>query len=140
MAIKKGDKIKVDYTGTLYAGTVFDSSEGRGPLEFVVGSGQLIKGFDDAVVGMKKGEEKTVKLNSAEDYGEHNSSFAKKVPRSQLPLDQEPKLGMTLGLNLPDGRQLPALITEVNDAEITIDFNHPLAGKNLTFKIKIVEC
>ncbi|MFH2028790.1 MAG: peptidylprolyl isomerase [Nanoarchaeota archaeon] len=140
MAIKKGDKIKVHYTGKLDDGTVFDSSDGRDPLEFEVGSGQIIKGFDEAVIGMEKDQEKEIKLPSDQAYGQVNPDLLKKIPKDKLPKDQEPKPGMVLGIQTPDGQQIPAKITEVDDKDITIDLNHPLAGKNLNFNIKIVEC
>jgi len=140
MAIKKGDKIKVHYTGKLDDGTVFDSSDGRDPLEFEVGSGQIIKGFDEAVIGMEKDQEKEIKLPSDQAYGQIDQDLLKKIPKDKLPKDQEPKPGMVLGIQTPDGQQIPAKITEVDDKDITIDLNHPLAGKNLNFNIKIVEC
>jgi len=142
MAVKEGDKIKVEYTGTLEDGTEFDSTAKHGgqPLEFEVGSGQLIKGFDNAVMGMEKDEEKEITLQPDEAYGQPNPEMVKKVPRNQLPQDQEPKVGMILALGTPDGKQFPAKITEVTDEEVSIDLNHPLAGKVLTFKIKVVEC
>jgi FKBP-type peptidyl-prolyl cis-trans isomerase 2 len=140
MTIKKGDKIKVEYTGTLEDGTVFDSSEKQGkPLEFEVGAGQLIKGFDEAVVGMKKGEEKEITLEPKDAYGDPNPQLVKKVPREQLPKEPEPKPGMMLALATPDGKQFPAMIKEVDEKEVSIDLNHPLAGKKLKFKIKIVD-
>jgi len=140
MTIEKGNKIKVEYTGTFEDGEVFDSSEKHGqPLEFEVGSGQMIKGFDEAVVGMNKDEEKEITLKPEEAYGENNPDLKKKVPREQLPKDQDPQVGMILGVSLPNGQQFPAKIVEVNDKEVTIDLNHPLAGKTLKFKIKIVE-
>ena len=139
MAVKKGDKIKVDYTGTLDDGTVFDTSEGKEPLEFEAGSGKVIKGFDEAVIGMEKGQEKEVKIECKDAYGEPNPELMQKIPRYQLPKDQEPKPGMILGLKTPDGQQFPARIAEVSDKDITVDLNHPLAGKNLNFKLKIVE-
>jgi len=140
MPVKKGDKIKVDYTGTLEDGTVFDSSEKHGkPLEFEVGSGQIIKGFDEAVVGMEKGDEKEIKIEPAEAYGEPNPEMVKKVPKDKFPTDKEPKQGMMLVMGLPNGAKIPAKIVEVGDKEITLDLNHPLAGKTLNFKIKIVE-
>ncbi|HLD80289.1 MAG TPA: peptidylprolyl isomerase [Candidatus Nanoarchaeia archaeon] len=140
VSVKKGNKVKVDYTGTFDDGTVFDASEKHGqPLEFEVGSGQVIKGFDDAVMGMKKGEEKDITLPPAEAYGELKAELHKKVPRKQLPQDQEPKIGMILSVGLPNGMQFPAKIVEVTKEEVTIDLNHPLAGKTLHFKIKVVD-
>ena len=139
MTIKKGDKVKIEYTGKLDDGSVFDSSKGKNPIEFEVGGGHVIKGFDDAVVGMKKDQEKEIKLKPDEAYGERNDELIKKIPKSQLPKDQEPKPGMMLGIQTPQG-QIPAKITSVDEKDITIDINHPLAGKNLNFKIKVVEC
>lgn len=138
MAIKQGDKVKVDYKGTFDDGTVFDTSEGKAPIEFQVGSGQLIKGFDDAVIGMEKDQEKDISLEPAQAYGEPRPELMQKVPRTALPKDQEPKVGMTMVLNSPQG-QIPARISEVTDNDITLDLNHPLAGKKINFHIKIVE-
>lgn len=140
MALKKGDKVKVEYTGTLDDGSVFDSSEKHGkPLEFEIGAGMIIPGFEKAVMEMKKGEEKEIKLTSSEAYGDPNPDLVKKIPKEQLPKDKEPAPGMILIINLPNSQQVPARITEVSDKEVTIDLNHPLAGKNLNFKIKLVE-
>tara|TARA_Y100000310_G_scaffold94955_1_gene92779 strand:+ start:15331 stop:15756 length:426 start_codon:yes stop_codon:yes gene_type:complete len=139
MAIKKGDKVKVEYTGTLDDGTVFDSSEGREPLEFEAGTGKVIKGFDDAIVGMEKGEEKSVKIESKDAYGDYNPELTKKIPRDQLPKEQEPKAGMVLMVKTPQGQQFPVKIKEVSDKDITVDLNPPLAGKNLNFKLKVVD-
>jgi FKBP-type peptidyl-prolyl cis-trans isomerase 2 len=138
MTIKKGDKVKVEYTGTL-DGTVFDTSEGREPLEFEVGSGQVIKGFDNAVIGMEVGEEKEVELPPSEAYDEYDPNLLKKIPMDKLPPGEEPKPGMVLELKTPDGIHFPARITEVAEKEITIDLNHPLAGKTLIFQIKVVD-
>ena len=139
MAIKTGDKIKVDYTGTLEDGKVFDTSEGKHPLEFEVGSGMLIKGFDNAVIGMEKGQEKEIKLEPKDAYGDYNPALEKAIPRDKLPVDQEPKPGMMIAIGTPDGQQIPSKITKVDEKEITLDLNHPLAGKTLTFKIKVVD-
>ncbi|MHA1362598.1 MAG: FKBP-type peptidyl-prolyl cis-trans isomerase [Candidatus Freyarchaeota archaeon] len=137
MPVKKGDRVKVEYIGMFDDGTVFDSSEGKSPLEFEAGSGQIIKGFDEAVIGMEKGEEKEFKIEPKNAYGERNPELVRKIPRDQLP--PEAQAGMLLMLRTPDGMQIPAEITEVTDEEVTIDLNHPLAGKNLNFKIKIVD-
>ncbi len=139
MPIKNGDKIKVEYTGTLEDGTVFDTSEGREPLEFEAGSGQVIKGFDDAVIGMEAGEEKKVELPPSEAYGEYDPNLIKKIPLDKLPPGETPKPGMVLELRTSDGIGFPARITEVAEKEITVDLNHPLAGKNLIFQIKVVD-
>lgn len=139
MAVKKGDKIKVEYTGTFDDGTVFDSSEKHGqPLEFEAGGQQVVKGFDDAVIGMEEGEEKEIKLEPKNAYGDHNPELVKKLPRDQLPPEPEPQKGMMLAVSLPNGGQVPATIVDVTDKEITIDLNHPLVGKTLNFKVKIV--
>ena len=140
MEVKKGNKVKVDYTGTFDDGTVFDASDKHGqPLEFEAGSGQVIKGFDDAVMGMKEGEEKKIVIPAKEAYGEVKAELNKKVPRKQLPQDQEPKVGMILAVGLPNGQQFPARIVEVTTEDVTIDLNHPLAGKTLHFRIKVAE-
>ena len=140
MEVKKGNKVKVEYEGKLDDGTVFDASSKHGkPLEFQVGSGMVIPGFDNALVGMKKGEEKEVTIKPEEGYGKPNPEMVKKVPKDQFPKDKEIKPGMMLAIGLPTGQQIPAKIAEVGDKEITLDLNHPLAGKTLKFKIKVVE-
>ncbi len=142
MEIKKGSKVKLDYEGTLEDGTVFDSSkhgDHSHPLEFEAGAGQMIKGFDEAVMGMKVDEEKTFKLTPEQAYGSPNTQLVQKIPRDKLPKEPEPQVGMMLAFAGPDGKQFPAKIKEVNDTEIVIDLNHPLAGKTLNFKIKILE-
>jgi FKBP-type peptidyl-prolyl cis-trans isomerase 2 len=139
MPVKKGDKVKADYTGTLDDGTVFDTSVGKQPLEFEAGAGKLIKGFDNAVMGMEVGEEKDVKIESKDAYGEPNPELTQKVPKEHLPKEPEPKEGMMVLMKSPDGQQFPARIAKVEDKEVTLDLNHPLAGKNLNFKIKIIE-
>ena len=139
MAIEKGNKVKVEYKGTLENGDEFDSSEKHGqPLEFEVCSGMMIKGFDEAVIGMEKDEEKNIKLTPEEAYGQINDKLIQKIPKTQLPPEQEPKVGMVLGVKLPDGQQIPARITQVNETDVTLDLNHPLAGKTLNFWLKVV--
>jgi len=140
MEVKKGDKVKVEYTGTFEDGTVFDSSEKAGKLlEFEVGSGQIIKGFDTAVIGMEKGQEKEIKMGSKDGYGDYNPSLVRKIPKDKFPPEKEVKAGMMLALNAPNGQQIPVRVKEVTNSEVVLDLNHPLAGKNLTFKIKIVD-
>ena len=139
MPVKKGDKVKVEYKGTLDDGAVFDTSEGKAPIEFEVGAKKVIPGFDNAVVGMEKGEEKEVKIKPEEAYGILRPDLVKKIPRTVLPKDQEPKPGMMLMMTTPDGKQFPTRLTEVTDKEVTLDLNHPLAGKTLNFKIKLVD-
>lgn len=138
MVIKQGDKVKVEYKGTLDDGTVFDTSEGREPLEFEVGSGQIIKGFDEAVVGMDKDQEKDINIKCDDAYGQPRPEMVQEIPRDKLPAEPAPQVGMGLMLNTPQG-QIPAQIAEVSDDKVKIDMNHPLAGKNLNFNIKVVE-
>lgn len=139
MTVKKGNEVKVDYIGSFDDGTVFDKSESREPLEFEAGSGHVISGFDDAVIGMKKGQEKKIQIESKDAYGDVNPELLKNIPKSALPKEPEPKAGMMLAIGTPDGQQIPARITEVSDDDITIDLNHPLAGKRLNFLIKLVD-
>lgn len=137
---KDGDTVKIEYTGTFDDGSVFDSSEKHGkPLEFTLGSGQVIKGFENAVRDMKKGEEKNINLKPEEAYGYPKPELMQKVPRNQLPKEQEPKKGMMLAVKLPNGYQMPARISDVTNTDVTIDLNHPLAGKTLNFKIKMAD-
>ncbi len=139
MAIEKGNKIKVEYEGKLEDGTVFDSSKTHGqPLEFEAGSGQVIKGFDEAVIGMNVDEKKELHIKCLDAYGERNPELVQKVPKDKFPGDKKVEKGMMLGLKAPDGSQFNAMVTEVTDTEIALDLNHPLAGKNLNFNIKIV--
>lgn len=137
--VKQGDKITVEYIGSLEDGTVFDSSKNHEkPFEFKVGEGSIIEGFDQAVVGMKVGEEKEVKIPPENAYGHYNSELVKDLPRNVFPENQELNPGMMFVMTLPDGRQVPVRIAKVDDEKITVDLNSPLAGKTLVFKIKIV--
>ncbi len=140
MPIKDGDTIKINYTGTLDDGTVFDSSENHDqPLEFTVGSGQVIPGFEEAVRGMETGEEKEFRIEASEAYGEPNPDLKQTVPRSLLQSDTEINEGMMIMVSTADGQQMPARIAEITDEEITLDMNHPLAGKALNFNIMVLE-
>ena len=136
--VKKGDTVAVHYTGTLDDGSVFDSSEGREPLHFQVGSGQVIPGFDSAVIGMSEGDETTVTLAPADAYGEYSEQFVIRANRSDTPPDIVPEIGMELTLHQEDGSQIGVAITEVTDTHVVLDANHPLAGKALTFRIQLV--
>tara|TARA_B100000959_G_scaffold95597_1_gene101408 strand:+ start:85 stop:612 length:528 start_codon:yes stop_codon:yes gene_type:complete len=138
---KKGDNVSIEYEGSLEDGTVFDSSKKHGePLEFIVGSGRVIPGFDKAVTGMKLMEEKKFTLQPSEAYGEKNQKLTHKVLRSGLPPKPEPKPGMGLMMDGgPGGASRRAMITEVTKEYIVIDMNHPLAGKALTFAIKLIK-
>lgn len=135
---KKGDKVKVHYTGKLTDGTVFDSSRDREPLEFEVGGGQMIAGFDKAVDGMKVGESKVAKFSSTDGYGEKNEDMVFTVPKDQLPPEIKPEEGQQLSMQHPSGQQIPVVVTKVEENEIVIDANHPLAGKELEFDIELV--
>jgi len=137
---KAGDTIKVDYVGKLDDGSVFDSSEGHGrPLEFEVGKGQVIKGFDDAVMGMGEGEEKEISISPSDAYGDHDPTLVQKVPIEIFPQDAKLVPGLLFEAGLPTGEKVPAMITAVDDNTVSVDLNHPLAGKTLNFKIKIKE-
>lgn len=135
--VEKGHFVKVKYTGTFTDGTVFDSSEGKEALEVLAGKGMLIKGFDEALVGMKEGEEKEIDIPSDKGYGQRRDELIKEVPKSDLGKDVKPEVGMMLGIKAPTGQVFPATITEVKDDTITLDANHPLAGKDLHFKLKV---
>lgn len=135
---KTGDAVKIHYTGTLDNGTQFDSSAGREPLAFELGSGQVIPGFDKAVDGMTVGESKTVNIDAEDAYGPHHSQMVQEVPRSALPEDMEPVEGMGLQAEGPDGQVVNLVVTSVQDDSITVDGNHPLAGKALNFDIELV--
>lgn len=140
MKVQENDSIKVEYTGKLADGTVFDSSDKHGkPLEFKAGTSQVIKGFDEAVLGMEKGEEKTIDIPSENAYGPRRDELVSEVPKDQLPQDQEVQTGMTLAVKAPNGQEFPAVVTKVEDTSITIDMNPPLAGKDLQFELKIVD-
>jgi peptidylprolyl isomerase len=130
--------VQVHYTGKLDDGSVFDSSQGRDPLQFVVGTGQVIKGFDAAVRGMEVGETKTVRIPAADAYGEPNEKAVLDVERTQLPQGVTPELGMQFNLQTQSGQQVPARITAITDTHVKLDANHPLAGKALTFELELV--
>jgi peptidylprolyl isomerase len=136
--VKNGDTVKVDYTGTLADGTRFDTSIGREPLEFTVGAGQMIAGFDKAIPGMKVGETKKVTIPAAEAYGEHQDNLVLVITRDRLPPDMSPEVGDHLGMQQPDGRSVGVVVIAASDSSITVDANHELAGKDLTFEITLV--
>ena len=139
MAGKKGDKVKVEYTGRLEDGTVFDSTEKQGePLEFEAGSKQLIPGFDEGVIGMELGEQKTIVIEPADAYGEADPNLVRDIERKNFPPDAPLKPNILVEMGLPNGMTLPAVVVEVGDEFVKLDFNHPLAGKTLTFDIKIL--
>ncbi len=137
---KTGDTVQVQYTGKLADGTVFDSSVGKDPLQFKLGSGQVIPGFDKAVTGMRVGEKKTVTIPATDAYGERRDDLVAEVSRSQLPSDMMPQVGMQLQSTAKDGSTMVVTITKVTDnTSVTIDANHPLAGKDLTFELELLK-
>ena len=136
---KSGDTVKIHYTGTLDDGSQFDSSAGRDPLEFTVGSGQVIPGFDKAVEGMSVGEKKSINIACADAYGEHHEQMVQEVPNSALPTGMKPEVGMGLQAQSQDGQPIALTVTAVGEDSITVDANHPLAGKDLNFDIELVE-
>lgn len=135
---KPGDTVRIHYTGKLNDGTKFDSSAGKDPLEFALGSGQVIPGFDNAVDGMRVGDTKTVTIPPEEAYGPKHEQLVQEVPKSALPPNLTPEVGMQLKSQTPDGRTMHLVVTEVAEKKITVDGNHPLAGEDLTFDIELV--
>ena len=136
---KEGDTVKIHYTGRLQDGTVFDSSSDREPLQFSIGSGQVIPGFEEAVTGMTIGEKKTAQIPCNKAYGERNPSMVMVVDKKHVPPEIDPEVGQRLQVGSPDGQLLAVTIVEVSDENITLDANPPLAGEDLTFDIELVE-
>jgi peptidylprolyl isomerase len=134
---KPGDVVHVHYTGKLGSGEVFDSSEGREPLAFTVGGGEVIPGFDDAVAGMQVGESKDIVIPVQQAYGERREELTQTIPRELMQLGAEPQVGMQIEMHRQDGTIIPLLITQVDEASITVDANHPLAGEALHFNIQL---
>lgn len=137
--VKNGDTVRVHYKGRLESGDVFDSSEGGEPLEFQVGTGQVIAGFDAGVRGMNVGESRTVEIEAEDAYGPRVEQLINRIAREGMNLEEPPEAGMSLMMQLPDGNQIPLTITEVSDTHVTVDANHPLAGERLIFDIELVE-
>jgi len=136
--VAPGKTVKVHYKGTLDDGSVFDSSEGREPLEFQVGSGQVIPGFDAAIQQMDAGSTKTITIPSAEAYGDVREDMIATIPQEQFPEGLNPQVGQTLQLKTPQGA-LPVRVVDVQGSGVTIDGNHPLAGQDLTFELTVVD-
>ena len=136
---KKGDKVKVHYTGKLDNGTVFDTSEGREPLEFTIGGGQMIPGFEKGVLDMAVGESKTIRIPAKEAYGRRDEDRVLRVPRTQLPEGFDPEVGQQLQIQPPGGRPMMVKVTQVSEKQVTMDGNHPLAGQALNFELQLVE-
>ncbi len=137
-AAKNGDTVQIHYTGTLDDGKQFDSSEGREPLEFVLGSGGVIQGFDDAVTGMKVGDKKTVRIDPEQAYGPRQDDMQQEVPKDMLPEEMPLEIGMPLQAQSPEGQTINMSVVEIRDETIIVDANHPLAGQALTFAIELV--
>ncbi len=135
---KAGDTVRMNYTGTLNDGEMFDSSQGRDPLEFVVGSGQIIAGLDAAISGMAVGDKKDVNVPCAQAYGERNLDARQAIPRDQIPAEIPVEIGTQLQMQTPQGQAVPVTVAEVTETEVTLDANHPLAGQDLNFAIEIV--
>lgn len=136
---KSGDTVKVHYHGRLTDGTTFDSSSGREPLEFKVGSGQVIKGFDEGVTGMSVGEKKTVTIPVDDAYGPKDESMIIEFPKENFPPDMTPEEGMQLNMTNGSGQVIPVVIVGVGDSSVTLDANHPLAGQDLVFDLELVD-
>ncbi len=136
---KAGDKVKIHYTGKLDDGTVFDSSSGREPLDFELGAGAVIPGFDAAVTGMSSGENKTVRIEAEEAYGPRREDMIMEVNRSEMPADMDLEVGMQLQASPPGAPPVLLTVVSLNEETVTLDGNHPLAGQALTFEIELTE-
>ena len=137
--VKSGDKIKVHYHGRLTNGETFDKSEGREPLEFEVGSGMVIKGFDDGVTGMAVGDKKTINIPFVEAYGPKNPDMIIDMPKDRFPKDMEIEVGMPLSMSDGQGQQFQVVVAEVQEEMVILDANHPLAGEDLIFDLELIE-
>lgn len=138
-SVKAGDTVCVAYTGKFENGDVFDTSEGKPPLRFTVGSGNIIQGFENAVIGMREGEKKTVTIPPDDGYGLRNDDLVFDISRKGIPAEMELEVGKVIQLTNQSGQKIPGIISNIGDAAVTIDANHPLAGKNLVFDIEVVE-
>ncbi|WP_170416906.1 FKBP-type peptidyl-prolyl cis-trans isomerase [Ruegeria atlantica] len=136
--IKQGDTVRIHYTGTLLDGNVFDSSDGRDPLEFVVGSGQIIPGLDSAMPGLNVGDKKRVEIACVDAYGPINPGARQQIPREGIPDDIPLEPGTQLQMQTPDGQAVPVTVVDADEATVTLDANHPLAGQDLIFDIEVV--
>ena len=136
--VETGQFVSVHYKGTLQNGEVFDTSEGRHPLEVQIGAGQIISGFEKALMGMSLNEKKVFTLDPEDAYGQKDDSLTHSFPRKDVPAEVNPEVGQTVALSTPEGQQVPAVITEMNDEKVVVDLNHPLAGQTLTFDIEVV--
>jgi len=137
--VKENNTIKVNYTGKLSNGQIFDTSEGKEPIEFVLGQGRLIPGFEKGLIDMKLNEKKTIEIAKDQAYGDVNDNLIQEVKKTELPQDMEPKVGMGLVSKSPDGQEINLMVVEVKEESIVIDGNHPLAGHDLIFDVEVVE-
>ncbi|NES24838.1 MAG: peptidylprolyl isomerase [Symploca sp. SIO3E6] len=135
---KSGDTVKIHYTGKLDDGTVFDSSTNREPLEFTISGGQVIPGFDQAVIGMSLGESKTATIPMDQAYGPYRDEMVLEVGRDKMPSDLQPEVGQQLQLQQPNGQNIGVIVTQVTESNVRLDANHPLAGQDLTFDLELV--
>ena len=136
--VEKGLFVSVDYKGTLQNGELFDTSHGRQPLEVKVGAGQLIKGFENELLGMSLNEKKTFTLEPEEAYGQRDANLKRDIPRADIPPELNPRVGMMVDLQTQEGQQIPAQIVHLDEEKLTLDMNHPLAGETLNFEIEVV--
>jgi peptidylprolyl isomerase len=136
---KNGDTVRVHYTGKLENGRVVETSKNNDPLQFKIGDGEVILGLEEAVVGMEEGEEKTAKISSSKGYGPHKKEMVAKVEKSRFPNHINPEIGQRLKVVQPDGTATRVTVTDVSESKVTLDANHPLAGKDLVFDIRLIE-
>lgn len=137
--VKENNTVKVNYTGKLSDGQIFDTSEGKEPIEFTLGQGKLIPGFEKGLIDMKLNEKKTITIPQEEAYGDVNKDLIQEVQKTELPQDMAPEVGMGLVSKSPDGQEMNLMVVEVKEDSIVIDGNHPLAGKDLIFDLEVVE-
>lgn len=137
--VKKGDRVRIHYRGTLKDGTVFESNYGQAPLEFSVGKGKVIKGFENAVLGMSPGETKTVTIKPVDGYGQKDPALIRTISAGELPPGVAATVGTPVSFKRADGTSVAGRIAKIDDDQVAVDDNHPLAGRNLTFEIKLVE-
>lgn len=137
--VKQNDTVKVHYTGKLKDGQIFDTSEGKEPIEFTLGQGQLIPGFEKGLLDMKVKEKKTITIPKEDAYGEPREELRQEIAKDHLPEEIKPEVGMGLVSKTPDGREMNLVVTEVKEETIVVDGNHPLAGKDLVFDLEVME-
>jgi peptidylprolyl isomerase len=136
--VENGKFVSVNYKGTLENGDIFDTTEGCQPMELQMGSGQVIKGFEDAILGMSLNDKKVFTLDPEDAYGHRLEDYVQTIPRKEMPADMKLEQGDFIGIQTPDGRQIPAKIKQLDDDKMVLDLNHPLAGMALTFEIEVV--